>query len=186
MTEVRGRKPNSNPTNSSISRSKSHSNLLDPSLEDEHPRKKKRARSASPERQPDLDDTGESEEEAPEERGHSLAVHTSIRSSVLAQEGTSQDYRGMWNLAGLVLFVTHFRLVLENLLKYGLLIQFNGQLWHLWRGTTCVICLLGFNVFILITFAMEKYAKICISRRFDGMQGPHKKRNDARLCRRES
>ena len=40
-------------------------------------------------------------------------------------------------------FVTNFRLIVENLLKYGLLLKFDGALWTSWRAWPCCSTLLG-------------------------------------------
>jgi ABC-type nickel/cobalt efflux system permease component RcnA len=46
--------------------------------------------------------------------------------------------------AGVVMqFVTNFRLIVENLLKYGLLLKFDGALWTSWRAWPCCSTLLG-------------------------------------------
>jgi hypothetical protein len=47
------------------------------------------------------------------------------------------------NVGVMAQFVTNFRLIVENLLKYGLLIKFDGALWTSWRAWPCCSTLLG-------------------------------------------
>ncbi len=70
------------------------------------------------------------------------AFHVDNRASLLSTEAPAQNYRGLVNLVMLVLvfhslkkynkqhtyrisfkFVTHFRLIMENMLKYGILVN---------------------------------------------------------------
>lgn len=55
---------------------------------------------------------------------HSRKVHTAVNHSPLSSEADeAQDYRGFHNLIMLLLFVNNIRLIVENYLKYGLLIK---------------------------------------------------------------
>ncbi|TPX33712.1 diacylglycerol O-acyltransferase [Synchytrium microbalum] len=54
---------------------------------------------------------------------HSLYIHTTVRASPLSKESPEQNYRGLLNLAMILLFVSNMRLVVENYFKYGLLIR---------------------------------------------------------------
>lgn len=53
---------------------------------------------------------------------HALPAHKAITVSPLAPEAPVQDYRGFQNLIMLLLAVNNIRLMVENYLKYGLLI----------------------------------------------------------------
>ncbi|KAJ9057755.1 hypothetical protein DSO57_1019542 [Entomophthora muscae] len=53
---------------------------------------------------------------------HAIPVHTTAVPSILAKDAPPQSYRGFLTLAMLVLLATNIRLVIENLLKYGVLV----------------------------------------------------------------
>ncbi|TPX41866.1 diacylglycerol O-acyltransferase [Synchytrium endobioticum] len=55
---------------------------------------------------------------------HALYIHTTVRASPLSKESPEQNYRGLLNLALILLFVSNARLVVENYAKYGLLVRF--------------------------------------------------------------
>ena len=50
-------------------------------------------------------------------------IHTKNRASLLSAEAGEQNFRGLLNLAAIILVVMNARLVVENLLKYGVLIE---------------------------------------------------------------
>lgn len=51
----------------------------------------------------------------------STPVHTCSRFSPLSSQGVwAARHEGLFNLAMIILVVTHARLILENLLKYGM------------------------------------------------------------------
>jgi hypothetical protein len=55
----------------------------------------------------------------------SKPMHRQAQASFLSSsESNKQDYRGMFNLAGLILLVSNIRMFLKNFLVYGLLLQF--------------------------------------------------------------
>ncbi|KAL6078071.1 O-acyltransferase [Balamuthia mandrillaris] len=91
-------------------------------------------------------------------RGHSFVVHKRCVPSLLSPESESQNYRGLFNLAGLVLFVTNFRLVVENLLKYGLLINFNGSIRDNLKLRSALLIACGLLYFTLFTLVVELLA----------------------------
>ncbi|KAI8806851.1 MBOAT, membrane-bound O-acyltransferase family-domain-containing protein [Cladochytrium replicatum] len=53
---------------------------------------------------------------------HTFIIHTVQRPSPLSKESPEQNYRGFFNLSMLVLFVSNLRLIIENYMKYGLLL----------------------------------------------------------------
>lgn len=53
----------------------------------------------------------------------SKPMHTCARVSFLSDEAPQQNYRGFLNLGATILVVTNLRFLLENFLKYGLLIR---------------------------------------------------------------
>ncbi|KAJ1558233.1 hypothetical protein HK096_002806 [Nowakowskiella sp. JEL0078] len=72
-------------------------------------------------------DKRDKKRERPSRYSHTLLVHTSIRASPLSKESPEQNYRGFYNLAMLLLFVLNMRLIIENWLKYGLLLSLPGK-----------------------------------------------------------
>eukprot|EP01121_Diplochlamys_sp_Union-15-3_P012857 TRINITY_DN3908_c0_g4_i1.p1 TRINITY_DN3908_c0_g4~~TRINITY_DN3908_c0_g4_i1.p1 ORF type:complete len:474 (-),score=22.05 TRINITY_DN3908_c0_g4_i1:58-1479(-) len=91
------------------------------------------------------------------DRDHSYAVHTLIRESPLSSESNFINYRGFFNLAALVLIIGNFRLVIENLLLYGILIHKYPPSKYL-LAPLLLWGLFGLNVFIIIAFVIEKLA----------------------------
>lgn len=88
----------------------------------------------------------------------SHVVHRECRAAPLSPElSEQQNFRGLLNLGGLIIFVTNFRLIVENLLKYGLLLKFDGALWTSWRAWPCCSTLLAMNAFIVISYCLERY-----------------------------
>lgn len=63
----------------------------------------------------------------PPSYAHSLQIHQTAAPSPLSAEAPVQNYQGFQNLVMLLLFVNNLRLILENLLKYGLLISFGDD-----------------------------------------------------------
>lgn len=44
--------------------------------------------------------------------------------SLLSEEAPSQNYRGLLNLMAILLLVTNYRLIVDNLQRYGVLVSF--------------------------------------------------------------
>lgn len=76
--------------------------------------------------------------------------HRLTRPSPLSAEASDQNYRGLINLAGILLVVLNARLAVENMLKYGLRLQLPSdplsQWPTTWPGLTCALCLPAFGV----------------------------------------
>mmetsp|Transcript_45251 Transcript_45251/g.141842 ORF Transcript_45251/g.141842 Transcript_45251/m.141842 type:complete len:809 (-) Transcript_45251:73-2499(-) len=53
----------------------------------------------------------------------SRPMHKEAKPSLMSAEAGEQNYRGFINLAGLLLVVVNFRMIVDNIKKYGLLIQ---------------------------------------------------------------
>ncbi|ORZ39011.1 MBOAT, membrane-bound O-acyltransferase family-domain-containing protein [Catenaria anguillulae PL171] len=88
---------------------------------------------------------------------HALPAHKRVAHSPLSKEAEEQSYRGLVNVAAMLLVVGNLRLIIENLSKYGLLIRSpfaNG----LPTGDVLVflgcVAYLGFAT--LVSFALEK------------------------------
>ncbi|CAF1218954.1 unnamed protein product, partial [Didymodactylos carnosus] len=89
-----------------------------------------------------------------------LPCHSS-RSSLLSSSSGYNNYRGLLNLVYVLLAMGSGRLVLENLLKYGLLVQIDLPVKFLrdptqWPALTLILLV---NIFILITYYLELKAK---------------------------
>ena len=93
-----------------------------------------------------------------------MAYHLS-RPSLLSSENKTQPqegYRGILNLAVIIIIVTHLRLILENGRKYGVLLEWPHQLvsageanWTEWPVTALLLLC---NVNILIALGIENFA----------------------------
>ena len=52
-----------------------------------------------------------------------LNIHKKENISLLSTEAASPNYRGFLNLGAIIIIVANFRLIIENVLKYGLLLN---------------------------------------------------------------
>jgi diacylglycerol O-acyltransferase-1 len=79
------------------------------------------------------------------------------RPSLLSAASGYENYRGFLNLLYVILAIGSFRLVLENILKYGLLVEFDWPLRFLKDPTNwpSVFLILLINLFILFQFWLE-------------------------------
>lgn len=82
--------------------------------------------------------------------------HETNRASLLSTEAPAQNYRGLINLIMLVLFVSHIRMILENMLKYGILINVTSTSIEWWFA---IPTLLSYNFFVGVAFYLEKAVK---------------------------
>src|SRR3989338_1216370 len=99
------------------------------------------------------------EEEKPlkeEKKAEEEEVESHLRPSLLSSEAfsnTENGYKGFVNLALLLLGLVNFRLVVENLIKYGLLfIESSDEItvdWHAWPGLTITVLNSGFALTVL-------------------------------------
>ncbi|KAI0227255.1 hypothetical protein L0F63_007234 [Massospora cicadina] len=85
---------------------------------------------------------------------HAIPVHTSSRPSILAKDAPPQSYRGFLTLAMLVLLATNMRLIIENFMKYGVLITVpsrtvSNQDWGL---LTFIFLFLQVNLIFALVF----------------------------------
>lgn len=86
------------------------------------------------------------------------AKNFSQRPSLLSSEYSANSYRGFLNLMIILLILSNFRLVLLNLLKYGILIDVRKLIiteWYRWPGVLITSTL---GIFLLVAFALEKLA----------------------------
>ncbi|CAF0819093.1 unnamed protein product [Rotaria sordida] len=85
------------------------------------------------------------------------------RPSLLSASSGYENYRGFLNLLYVILGIGSFHLVIENILKYGLLVEFDWPLRFLKDPTNwpSVFLILLINLFILFQFCLEiKLSKI--------------------------
>lgn len=85
--------------------------------------------------------------------------HLNVQASLLASDAPPQDFRGLYNLAGIVLFVMNFRLVIENLQKYGLLVKVSTHLFdefhRTWPGLITLVSMIVLGP--TLSFLIELY-----------------------------
>ncbi|KAG1138892.1 hypothetical protein G6F37_000424 [Rhizopus arrhizus] len=62
-------------------------------------------------------------EEKNKDFSHTLPIHTIVKASVLSKEAPPENYSGFLRLGMLVLGASNIRLIIENWMKYGLLIK---------------------------------------------------------------
>jgi diacylglycerol O-acyltransferase-1 len=95
---------------------------------------------------------------------HNYIVHKQESPSPLSSNSNEQNFRGFFNLAGIVLVVSNLRLVLENLLKYGLLI--NMRVMDNYIDLMDLSWALSLPVFATVALILEKLgAKRILSER---------------------
>eukprot|EP00877_Chromochloris_zofingiensis_P001860 jgi/Chrzof1/11675/Cz06g05010.t1 len=96
----------------------------------------------------------------------STPVHTSARYSYLSSDGVwAAKHDGLWNLAMVIIVVTNFRLILENLLKYGIrmnLIRYVNQSLSGKGNLPVVLAFPALLLFSLIALATERLALYCM------------------------
>lgn len=92
----------------------------------------------------------------------STSLHTKEQPSLLSMEAPPQNYRGFLNLLVIALVVMNIRLVIENLLKYGILVRFRTTIFQKWDQSwpsfLTVVIISTLNPFL--GFLVEKYAAL--------------------------
>ncbi|VBB25954.1 unnamed protein product [Acanthocheilonema viteae] len=86
-------------------------------------------------------------------------VHVA-QNSLFSESSGWKDYRGFFNLAVLLLFVSNGRLALENLMKYGVLISPASWVYFIltdpwWKWPNLAMVLMS-NISVFIVFVVEK------------------------------
>eukprot|EP01129_Flabellula_baltica_P007901 TRINITY_DN3103_c0_g1_i1.p1 TRINITY_DN3103_c0_g1~~TRINITY_DN3103_c0_g1_i1.p1 ORF type:complete len:464 (+),score=58.53 TRINITY_DN3103_c0_g1_i1:40-1392(+) len=84
---------------------------------------------------------------------HNSAVHTHVKPSPLTSSYSEQNFRGFFNFASIILFVSNFNLVAENLIKYGVLFSFSS-IANYFDIKAVALCL-AMNIHVLAQFGME-------------------------------
>jgi hypothetical protein len=90
----------------------------------------------------------------------SRPMHRNSKPSFLSEGGGNQNYRGLLNLAAIILIVSNFRLVYDTMKKHGFLFSIPGKEEFMeaplkdFPAHTGTLLL---NVFVLVAFGIEKY-----------------------------
>lgn len=85
--------------------------------------------------------------------------HVKPMISLLSTEAESPNYRGFMNLGAIILIVANFRLIIENILRYGLLLSHPLELIHDFISIACIVTYLLNIIPITLAFYLEtKYA----------------------------
>jgi len=89
-------------------------------------------------------------------------MHSKEQPSLLSMEAPPQNYRGFMNLAVIVIIAMSARLVIENLMKYGLLVRFRSNLLGQWdQNWPCLVAALGVHVVPpLFAYTIERMATL--------------------------
>ena len=92
-------------------------------------------------------------------------AHKTETPSPLSSESPSSNYRGFFNLAAIILFVTNFRLIIENLLRYGFLLSPPNPFLVLYdyRNWPCLSMLMFLQLFVAFAYFLEKRAAQVLS-----------------------
>lgn len=104
--------------------------------------------------------TGSKLEKKKEGYPPSKPMHRSAAPSYLSPEGPPQSYRGFFNLAMILLFVSNFRLLLETIRTYGSIITRLQQIPDTfsedpWKDAPYFAGFLYFEVYIITTYLIE-------------------------------
>ena len=82
-------------------------------------------------------------------------IHVKENVSLLSTEAQSPNYRGFLNLGAIILIVANFRLIIENILKYGLLLNDPLELARDYLSFACIFTYLLNLIPILIIYYTE-------------------------------
>eukprot|EP00927_Polykrikos_kofoidii_P077218 TRINITY_DN74185_c0_g1_i1.p1 TRINITY_DN74185_c0_g1~~TRINITY_DN74185_c0_g1_i1.p1 ORF type:complete len:544 (-),score=72.11 TRINITY_DN74185_c0_g1_i1:153-1784(-) len=108
-------------------------------------------------------------------RGRPFAknVHKMSQESLLSVAAEGTDFRGLFNLFVIVLVAANVRLMVENMLKYGLLIELPGSVFDFYRNWPCGVCYLEMISLVVGIWAIERHgAKLqWTDKRLDWLRG---------------
>lgn len=92
-----------------------------------------------------------------------MIVHKKENVSLLSTEAESPNYRGFFNLGAIILIVANFRLIVENVLKYGFLLQHPVEFVNDYLSAPCFLTWLS-NIFpALFAYYLETHQALKIS-----------------------
>jgi diacylglycerol O-acyltransferase-1 len=94
--------------------------------------------------------------------------HTRVSISLFSSEAESPNYRGFLNLGAIVVIVANLRLIIENIMKYGLLLQIPSPSEFLidYRKWPCLSMLIFLLVPIYLTYFIEAVLALRIKNNF--------------------
>lgn len=92
---------------------------------------------------------------------HEDRLKSHARPSLLSDDNVEHiKYDGFFNLAIMMLIVSHFRIIMENLAKYGLLLNlphYAKVYFEESKTWPALITVCTYNIWILVTLYIEKY-----------------------------
>lgn len=104
-------------------------------------------------------DTATAEEIAKRHRGRPFAkvIHKFSQESLLSMSSVGTDYRGFFNLFVIVLVSANLRLVVENLIKYGVLLRPPSSFFDFYRNWPCGFCYIQMFALVACTWLIERH-----------------------------
>eukprot|EP00928_Gymnodinium_smaydae_P042131 TRINITY_DN28414_c0_g1_i1.p1 TRINITY_DN28414_c0_g1~~TRINITY_DN28414_c0_g1_i1.p1 ORF type:complete len:502 (+),score=53.61 TRINITY_DN28414_c0_g1_i1:67-1572(+) len=96
----------------------------------------------------------------PRHRGRPCAhvIHTDFQESLLSPSaGPEVNYRGLLNLLGLVLVAANLRLVVENIMRYGVLVELPHSCFDLYRNWPVLMSFLQMLSLVVLGWTVERF-----------------------------
>ena len=84
-----------------------------------------------------------------------MNIHNKASTSLLSTEAESPNYRGFLNLGAIILIVANFRLIIENILKYGVLLSHPIELINDFISVACTLTYIANIVPVVLTYLAE-------------------------------
>jgi len=84
-------------------------------------------------------------------------IHSKVQESRLSVVAQGTDYRGFFNLFGMVLVAANLRLVVENLMKYGILLEPPTSFFDFYKNWPCAVCYTVMVCCVLGIWIVERY-----------------------------
>eukprot|EP00922_Rhytidocystis_sp_ex-Travisia-forbesii_P071232 GHVS01106323.1.p1 GENE.GHVS01106323.1~~GHVS01106323.1.p1 ORF type:complete len:262 (+),score=29.04 GHVS01106323.1:1-786(+) len=99
---------------------------------------------------------------AADQRGRPLhdVQHCLSRPSLLSHRMAQQNLKGFYNLVIIVLLATNARLVVENIMKYGVMIQIPRGPHDIVKNWPLLACFITMHLFILGAWIIERYVAV--------------------------
>eukprot|EP00921_Rhytidocystis_pertsovi_P002700 GHVQ01004615.1.p1 GENE.GHVQ01004615.1~~GHVQ01004615.1.p1 ORF type:complete len:540 (+),score=31.92 GHVQ01004615.1:206-1825(+) len=97
-----------------------------------------------------------------DQRGRPLydLKHAECRPSLLSHHVKTQNLKGFYNLFVIVLLATNARLVVENIMKYGVMIELPRSPQDILRNWPLLACFMTMHLFILSAWVIERYVAV--------------------------
>mmetsp|Transcript_98271 Transcript_98271/g.194684 ORF Transcript_98271/g.194684 Transcript_98271/m.194684 type:complete len:499 (+) Transcript_98271:54-1550(+) len=92
-------------------------------------------------------------------RGRPFAklIHSKTQESLLSLRAAGTDFRGFFNLFVIVLVSANLRLVVENMLKYGVLLQPPAGFFDFYRNWPCGVCYIQMSCLTVCNWFIERH-----------------------------